>query len=281
MEKLSSGYRINRSADDAAGLTISEKMRWQIRGLDKASQNIADGMSLLQVADGALNESHAVLQRMNELAVQAANDTNTDVDRDAIQLEMDELSEELTRIAETTSFNSEIYPLASDGVQKVQWPSGLTEVSLTIVNDSGNDVVCNGVTYKSGETMVVNNVAWLEGGYRRSTMLGMFCVMPDGSYERGIYGTSISDYQQTHSVSTLFSYQLGFPEYKKEFFYATLKDVQADENGYLYIVGDACLPYANSTRWYLQQSDVGIMFIMTNGRLDEPLHRRNVRLEIF
>lgn len=216
-EKLSSGYRINRSADDVAGLTISEKMRWQIRGLDKASQNIADGMSLLKVADGALNESHAVLQRMNELAVQAANDTNTDVDRDAIQLEMDELSEELTRIAETTSFNSEIYPLASDGVKKVQWPSGLTEVSLTIVNDSGNDVVCNGVTYKNGETMVVNNVAWLEGGYRRSAMLGMFSVMPDGSYVRGQYGSAISDYQQTHSVSTLFSDQHGFPEYKKSF----------------------------------------------------------------
>lgn len=80
-EKLTSGYRINRAGDDAAGLSISEKMRYQIRGLNKASSNVSDGISLIQVADGALNESHAVLQRMNELAVQAANDTNTTSDR--------------------------------------------------------------------------------------------------------------------------------------------------------------------------------------------------------
>lgn len=164
-EKLSSGYRINRSADDAAGLSISEKMRWQIRGLDKASQNIADGMSLLQVADGALNESHAVLQRMNELAVQAANDTNTDVDRDAIQLEMDELSEELTRIAETTSFNGEIYPLAGDGVQ---YPSEVSFETIAFVNDTGIDVVHDGVTYKNGETIVLTKVATVDvGGKKR------------------------------------------------------------------------------------------------------------------
>lgn len=269
-EKLSSGYRINCSADDAAGLSISEKMRWQIRGLDKASQNIADGMSLLQVADGALNESHAVLQRMNELAVQAANDTNTDVDRDAIQLEMDELSEELTRIAETTSFNGEIYPLAGDGVQKVQWPSELKEVSLTIVNDSGNDVVCNGVTYKNGETMVLNNVAWLEGGYYRSTMMGVISVMPDGSYQGGgIFNAGVSDYQQPHSLSAVFQEPQGFSQDKYEFFYATLKDVQADENGYLYISVDAyCPPSFIGDRFYLQQSGWGMMTITVNRRND-------------
>ena len=84
-EKLSSGYKINRAADDAAGLAISEKMRSQIRGLDRASANAQDGISLIQVAEGALNEAHAILQRMNELATQAANDTNTSTDRDAIQ----------------------------------------------------------------------------------------------------------------------------------------------------------------------------------------------------
>ena len=84
-EKLSSGYKINRAADDAAGLSISEKMRSQIRGLDKASSNAEDGISLIQVAEGALNESHSILQRMNELATQAANDTNTTSDREAIQ----------------------------------------------------------------------------------------------------------------------------------------------------------------------------------------------------
>lgn len=105
-EKLSSGYRINRAADDAAGLSISEKMRGQIRGLNKASTNAQDGISLIQTAEGALNESHSILQRMRELAVQAANGTETDDDRGAIQNEIEELKDELTRIAETTEYNT-------------------------------------------------------------------------------------------------------------------------------------------------------------------------------
>ena len=106
-EKLSSGYRINRAADDAAGLTISEKMRSQIRGLNKASDNAQDGISLIQTAEGALNEAHSILQRMNELATQAANDTNTSSDRTAIQKEIDALTSELDRIASTTQFNTQ------------------------------------------------------------------------------------------------------------------------------------------------------------------------------
>ena len=105
-EKLSSGYRINRAADDAAGLTISEKMRSQIRGLNKASTNAQDGVSLIQVAEGALNEAHSILQRMNELATQAANDTNVTSDRTAISKELTALQSELNRIASTTQFNS-------------------------------------------------------------------------------------------------------------------------------------------------------------------------------
>ena len=105
-EKLSSGYRINRAGDDAAGLTISEKMRSQIRGLNKASSNAEDGVSLIQTAEGALNEAHSILQRMNELATQAANDTNTSSDRTAIQKEIDALTSELSRIASTTQFNT-------------------------------------------------------------------------------------------------------------------------------------------------------------------------------
>lgn len=105
-EKLSSGYRINRAADDAAGLTISEKMRSQIRGLNKASDNAETGISLIQTAEGALNEAHSILQRMNELATQAANDTNTSSDRTAIQKEINALSAELDRIASTTQFNT-------------------------------------------------------------------------------------------------------------------------------------------------------------------------------
>ena len=105
-EKLSSGYKINRSADDAAGLSISEKMRSQIRGLNKASSNAQDGVSLVQTAEGALNETHSILQRMNELATQAANGTNTSVDRSAIRAELDQLTSEINRIQSTTQFNT-------------------------------------------------------------------------------------------------------------------------------------------------------------------------------
>ncbi len=106
-EKLSSGYKINRAGDDAAGLSISEKMRSQIRGLNKAATNAQDGISLIQVAEGALNETHSILQRMNELATQAANDTNTSTDRAAISKEMDQLTSEINRIQSTTQFNTQ------------------------------------------------------------------------------------------------------------------------------------------------------------------------------
>ena len=112
-EKLSSGYRINRAADDAAGLSISEKMRKQIRGLDQASTNAEDGVSAVQTAEGALTEVHSMLQRMNELAVQASNGTNSKTDRDAIQSEIDQLTTEIDRVAETTKFN-ETYLLKGD-----------------------------------------------------------------------------------------------------------------------------------------------------------------------
>ncbi len=114
-EKLSSGYRINRAADDAAGLSISEKMRKQIRGLDQASTNAEDGVSCVQTAEGALNEVQDMLQRMNELAVQAANGTNSENDRAYIQSEIDALVTEIDRVAETTKFN-ETYLLKGDGV---------------------------------------------------------------------------------------------------------------------------------------------------------------------
>jgi len=107
MEKLSSGYRINRAGDDAAGLSISEKMRAQIRGLQMASKNAQDGISLIQTAEGALDEVHSILQRMRELAVQAANDTNVQVDREALQAEVDQLLEEIDRIADNTEFNTQ------------------------------------------------------------------------------------------------------------------------------------------------------------------------------
>ncbi|MEH6948138.1 flagellin [Bacillus sp. JJ634] len=106
LEKLSSGLRINRASDDAAGLAISEKMRSQIRGLDTAQRNALDGISFIQTAEGALSSTHSILQRMRELAVQAANDSNTDVDRKAIQEEVNQLTNEINRIANTTEFNT-------------------------------------------------------------------------------------------------------------------------------------------------------------------------------
>jgi len=125
IEKLSSGYRINRAGDDAAGLAISEKMRGQIRGLNMAAKNAQDGISLIQTAEGALNETHAILQRMRELAVQAVNDTNTETDRAELQKEVDQLSQELSRIGATTEFNTKkILDGTFEGVLQIGANSG-------------------------------------------------------------------------------------------------------------------------------------------------------------
>ena len=133
-EKLSSGYRVNRAADDAAGLTISEKMRSQVRGLNKASANAQDGISLIQVAEGALNEVHSILQRMNELATQAANDTNTSVDRQAVKDELDALSSEITRVQSTTQFNTQNL-LTSEFSNKNLQVGALSGQKITITID--------------------------------------------------------------------------------------------------------------------------------------------------
>ena len=126
LEKLSSGLRINRAGDDAAGLSISEKMRGQIRGLEMASKNAQDGISMIQTAEGALSEVHSILQRMRELAVQAANDTNVDVDREAIGQELTELGKEITRIKDTTQFNEQnlLDGTAGDGSGSVTFQVG-------------------------------------------------------------------------------------------------------------------------------------------------------------
>ncbi|WP_342571184.1 flagellin [Paenibacillus sp. FSL R5-0749] len=118
IEKLSSGLRINRAGDDAAGLAISEKMRGQIRGLDMASKNAQDGISLIQTAEGALNETHSILQRVRELSVQSSNDTNTDDDRAELQKEVTELLNEVTRISTDTEFNTKkLLTGAASGIQ--------------------------------------------------------------------------------------------------------------------------------------------------------------------
>ncbi|MED4261469.1 flagellin, partial [Priestia aryabhattai] len=116
MEKLSSGLRINSAKDDAAGLAISEKMRGQVRGLDQASRNAQDGISLIQTAEGALSETQDILQRMRELAVQSSNDSNTDEDRGQIQKEVNQLAKEITRISNDTEFNTKkLLTGAADG----------------------------------------------------------------------------------------------------------------------------------------------------------------------
>lgn len=151
-EKLASGYKINRAADDAAGLTISEKMRSQIRGLHQASENCQDGVSLCQVADGALTETHDILQRMNELAIKSANGTNTDADREAIQKEVKQLTDEFDRIANSTSYNDKIYPL---NAKQTSSPMLEKRVTLTLVN--GGEV--NGVVYNPGDKVNVTGIA--------------------------------------------------------------------------------------------------------------------------
>ena len=133
-EKLSSGYRINRAADDAAGLSISEKMRSQIRGLDRASTNAQDGVSAVQTAEGALTEVHSMLQRMNELAVQSANGTNSKVDRDAIQAEIDQLVTEIDRVATSTKFNETYLLKGTDATREVTTTREEIPMSATYVN---------------------------------------------------------------------------------------------------------------------------------------------------
>ena len=151
-EKLSSGYRINRAADDAAGLTISEKMRKQIKGLDRASTNAEDGVSAVQTAEGALTEVHSMLQRMNELATQASNGTNSQDDRSAIQDEVDQLTTEIDRVAETTKFN-EIYLLKGDS-------DGGTKTEKLAAHDAG----LNGTLVDNGDTATFTVKGLKQGG---------------------------------------------------------------------------------------------------------------------
>ena len=153
-EKLSSGYQINRAADDAAGLAISEKMRKQMKGLDRASTNAQDGVSAVQTAEGALTEVHAMLQRMNELAVQAANGTNSKEDRDAIQAEMNQLTTEIDRVAETTKFNETYLLKGNSGVKTVNINAHDAGLRGTLVQGSGTGSTFN-ATIKVGESVSI------------------------------------------------------------------------------------------------------------------------------
>ncbi|WP_027416155.1 flagellin [Aneurinibacillus terranovensis] len=161
-EKLSSGLRINRAGDDAAGLAISEKMRGQIRGLDQASRNSQDGISMIQTAEGALNETHDILQRMRELAVQASNDTNTDQDRKNIQSEVGQLEKEIDRIGNTTQFNTKnlldgsmgkaTAAVANQNKNQALNSTTVSTTALTALTDTNG----NSLGIKSTDTITVN-----------------------------------------------------------------------------------------------------------------------------
>ncbi|MGO4110618.1 flagellin N-terminal helical domain-containing protein [Paenibacillus sp. YAF4_2] len=188
MEKLSSGLRINRAGDDAAGLAISEKMRGQIRGLDMASKNGQDGISMIQTAEGAMNETHSILQRMRELAVQSSNDTNTDTDRKELQKEVSQLKDEINRISNTTEFNTKKLLDGSVGntaniktnghvLQPVQVvDSNLASDTYTVTTAAaatvGADVKTNttGIDAATDFDLTSGNVAGLElGDYKLTT----------------------------------------------------------------------------------------------------------------
>jgi flagellin len=162
-EKLSSGYKINRAADDAAGLAISEKMRRQVRGLTQASANAQDGVSCVQTAEGALNEVHDMLQRMNELAVKAANGTNQSEDRDYIQKEVNNLISEIDRVASTTTFNEKMLldgNFKSIGLQVGAESSSDNQISVTIaqMNSTGLSVSSVKVSTVTGAKTTINSV---------------------------------------------------------------------------------------------------------------------------
>ena len=154
-EKLSSGYRINRASDDAAGLSISEKMRGQIRGLKQASTNAQDGQSLIQTAEGAMNEIHSVLQRMRELTVQAKNDTYLQEDRAKIKTEVDQLQSEITRIATQTQFNK--MNLLTGSYKSMQFQVGANDnqvINLSISRLTASALSVEGIASAIGNTTV-------------------------------------------------------------------------------------------------------------------------------
>ena len=158
-EKLSSGYRINRAADDAAGLSISEKMRRQIRGLDRASTNAQDGISAVQTAEGALNEVHSMLQRANELAVQAANGTNATKDIEAINAEVQQLSAEISRVGTTTDFNGKNL-LNGESLEVFAGYENVTAATITVtganIANSVASLLNNVATTADAKTLISN-----------------------------------------------------------------------------------------------------------------------------
>ncbi len=184
IEKLSSGLRINRAGDDAAGLAISEKMRGQIRGLDMASKNSQDAISLIQTAEGALNESHSILQRMRELAVQSSNDTNTDADRKELQSEVKQLVTELDRIGNTTEFNTK---KLLDGSAK-----GVTDAVAGTAKVNNN----SGVKFDAADLEAFNTAAGKSGtGGTQSKVDGAYMIVRVAAADATATAATAADYK--------------------------------------------------------------------------------------
>ena len=186
-EKLSSGYRINRAADDAAGLTISEKMRKQIRGLDQASTNAQDGVSSVQTAEGALTEVHSMLQRMNELAVQASNGTNAESDRQAIQDEIDQLTTEIDRVSETTKFN-ETYLLKG-------------EAGTKLINMKAHDAGLKGTLTDNGDGTATFKMDALSSGDKISIGGKQYTIGSTADEAKDLYKNVAVDGSETVTVN--------------------------------------------------------------------------------
>ncbi len=193
-QRLSSGYKINQAADNAAGLSISEKMRSQIRGLDQAALNAQDGISLVQTADGALNADHAILQRMRELSVQAANDTNTEEDRQSIQDEIDQLSKEIDRIADQTEFNTR---KLLDGSFFTSTDSEVLKKIMENLKGSWINDALNKIQDTTGLTLNTDSDLYVEFGD-----LGTNTIASMGSYNGGdIFYLNINTYFLTEDTS--------------------------------------------------------------------------------
>ena len=209
LEKLSSGYRINRAGDDAAGLAISEKMRSQIRGLNQAIRNAQDGISLIQTAEGALTETHSMLQRIRELAVQAANGTNTPSDLEEIQKEIDQLKDEIDRIAQKTEFNTKTLLDGSLGV-KVVTAAGYHDVDE--LAEAGISFYVSGV--KAGETFSftlngTNLTVSNSSGVSQTINVGSATVTEGTTLKYEAVGLTISFTDDVNLAGTLYSVDEG------------------------------------------------------------------------
>ncbi|WP_096156604.1 flagellin N-terminal helical domain-containing protein [Bacillus sp. FJAT-45066] len=222
MEKLASGLRINKAGDDAAGLAISEKMRGQIRGLDQASRNAQDGISMIQTAEGALNETHSILQRMRELSVQAANDTLEPEDRDAIATEIGQLADEIDRISDTTQFNSKQLLGGNLGVSRsggsldstVVGLSSLSDISVagakanttyTITEAAGDITLADG----AGNTQTISKTGFNAGDTFNFDSMGV-SIKTDSAYAAG--GTAFTGLTVQTGAATGATFQIGANE---------------------------------------------------------------------